>query len=108
MFGFDIGTYNPSPITISVFTNMGNYVYPSLTIANSPDGLLEFKGFIASPAEYFTGFSLVADNGGSNLPGITNVSLGNAGGAPIPEPASLLLLGSGLAGLLAWRRKQQG
>lgn len=107
MFGFDIGTYNTSQITISVFTNMDSYIYPSLTIANSAAGLLEFKGFITSSGEYFTGFSLVADNGVFNLPGITNVSLGNAGGAPVPEPASLLLLGSGMAGLLAWRRKQQ-
>lgn len=114
MFGFDIGTYGPSPITITVFTNSGSFVYPSLTIANSAAGLLEFRGFVAS-GEYFTGFNITADNGccgGSypnffnNLPGITNVELGNTGTAPIPEPASIALLGLGLAGLGFSRRKK--
>lgn len=114
MFGFDIGTYGPSPITITVFTNSGSFVYPSLTIANSAAGLLEFRGFVAS-GEYFTGFNITADNGCcerwkdgwiNNLPGITNVELGNTGTAPIPEPASIALLGLGLAGLGFSRRKK--
>ena len=107
MFGFDIGTYGPSPITITVFTNSGSFVYPSLTIANSEAGLLEFRGFVAS-GEYFTGFNITAVNGEGNLPGITNVELGNTGTAPIPEPASIALLGLGLAGLGFSRRCVRG
>lgn len=105
MFGFDIGTYNTSLITITVSTNVGNYVYPSLNIANSQNGLLDFKGFIASTGEYFTGFNISADNGPNNLPGITNVELGHTGGAPVPEPSTFLLFGTGLVGVGFLRRK---
>jgi hypothetical protein len=88
MFGFDIGTYNTSPITIEVYTSAGTYTYPSLTIADSASGLLEFRGFVASAGEYFTGFNITADNGHGNLPGITHVTLGNAG--VVPEPSTFI------------------
>jgi hypothetical protein len=105
MFGFDIGTYNTSPITITLDTNLGAYVYPSLHIVNSQAGLLEFEGFVASAGEYFTGFNITADNGPGNLPGITHVEVGQTGGAPVPEPSTISLLGAGLAAVGMFGRK---
>ena len=98
MFGFLIGTFNPSPISIDIHTNVTTYSYPSLTIANSQVGLLEFRGFVASAGEYFTGFEIRADRGPGNLPGITHVQVGHSKKVPtVPEPASVSLIVLGLA-----------
>ena len=94
MFGFDIGTFGSSPISITVYTNQNSYTYPGLTIANSVEGKLDFKGYSTSSGEYFTGFKIVADNGSGNLPGMTNVAVGNLA-APAPEPDTLFLMGIG-------------
>jgi hypothetical protein len=112
MFGFDIGTYNSSRITISISTSLGTYIYPSLTIANSQIGQLQFMGFVASPGEYFTGFDISADNGPGNLPGITDVKLGNTGTSAVPEPTTvisgaLMLLPFGSSVLRQLRKKFQ-
>lgn len=40
------------------------------------------------------------------LTGITSVPPGTGPGDPVPEPSTILLMGSGLAGLAAWRRKR--
>ncbi len=97
MFGFDIGTYGASPITIKIFTDSAVYVYPSLTIANSQIGDLEFRGFIATDGEFITNFEIIADFGPGNLPGITNVAVGHSN--VVPEPASMVIWGIGVLGM---------
>ncbi len=90
MFGFEIAEYNlpnygSSPITITVYTNNDDYTYSGLTVPNSSDGTLAFKGYIASSGEYFTAFQITADKGDYGYaPGITNVTLGSAA----PEPGT--------------------
>jgi len=106
MFGFNIGTYGSTPISITVDTNVSSYLYPSLTIANSQAGKLDYKGFIVTtPGEYFTGFKIVADNANPNFAGITNVAVGNV--SAVPVPGAVWLFASGLLGLGALRKKAQ-
>ncbi len=105
MFGFNIGTYGTSPISITVNTNLSSYLYSGLAIANSQASKLDYKGFIASSGEYFTGFKISADNANPNFAGITNVTVGNV--SAVPVPGAVWLFASGLLGLGALRKKAQ-
>lgn len=104
MFGFDLGVLGgDSPVTLSVTTNVATYTFASMSVPNVHTGLT-FEGFVASPGEYFMGFNLSADLGSEHAPAITDVSLGNTG--VVPEPSTVLFLSSGLAAIVAWRRKK--
>ncbi len=39
-------------------------------------------------------------------PAYLEITSGGSGGAPVPEPATMLLFGTGLAGLAGWRKKR--
>lgn len=67
-----------------------------------------FANLSVAPGTYFGSFSVQLIDAQSNIITLTqefsvNVTPGN----PVPEPATLALFGSGLAGFAAWRRKRK-
>ncbi|MGI9450883.1 MAG: PEP-CTERM sorting domain-containing protein [Geminicoccaceae bacterium] len=76
----------------------------------APDPTGQFSPFVPIGAS-FPGTALSIDFGGtSNQIGFDNITFGSAtpgGLTPVPEPASMLILGIGLAGIAALRRRQR-
>jgi len=118
MFGFDVGVARPGGVSIAITTNRATYLYRNLSLADSAAGHLEFRGFVTTGDEFFTGFAIgpclfFSEPGGSGcsqdpsmarpVAGVTNVTVGSA--AAVPEPASLSLLGAGFTGFLAWHSR---
>lgn len=55
----------------------------------------------------FNGFFIAGDDSGSPLSfGMGSWTFRTTGNNPIPEPSTMILLGTGFAGIIAWRRKQ--
>lgn len=99
--GFDVGSNIDLVVTISILRNSN--VTGSFTYAQSHN----FSSF----TPVFRGFEDSAEIDGvrlaftSGVHFIDNIRFENTQ-TVIPEPSTLLLLGSGLAGLAAWRRKK--
>jgi hypothetical protein len=53
------------------------------------------------PMAFVTGLTLVT-------PGTIAVTMQSITAAPVPEPSTYILLGSGIAGLIVWRRRRKG
>lgn len=98
MFGFELGTINAgatsSLMDVQIDTNLATYSFNGLSNPAASSGL-QFYGFIAGPGEDVTGFTISSESGTGWAPGITDVELGNAGSV-VPEPDTLVTLGSGL------------
>lgn len=55
---------------------------------------------------YYDTIRLTWDNSGDNLNGFTQGVVVEGGYAPVPEPGTMMLLGSGLVGIAAYGRKK--
>jgi len=99
------------------FFGVGNdniAAFESVADFNAANGTIDFIdndfGILGSPTVETLG--LIGREGGPLSDGDTgsytvNLSIAAGGGAaPVPEPSTMLLLGTGLAGIIAWRRKQ--
>lgn len=104
LFGFDAGWSNQDDngTTITIGTNLDTYSFNvDFEIASSAN----FYGFVADDNEYFTSFNITSTNDRA-LNAIDNVTVGAVGPTSIPEPASLAILGLGLAGIGFSRKKK--
>ena len=92
-----------TPTTIAVWDSLGNLIEPAFTLTFLTGGGNDtgaFYGFQESTANisYFT----LTDN----YIGITNLTTGPS--SSVPEPSSLLLIGSGLFGVIGYGRRRLG
>ncbi len=104
LFGFDAGwmSGDDQGTLMSIMTNLGNY---SFNVDLNEATHTDFFGFVADGGEYMTGFNIKTTYHYA-LAGMDNVTVGHQGNAPVPEPATMLLMGTGLLGLMGYNRKR--
>lgn len=100
-FGAYFSGYQRSDFTLTYNDGNGNTVILDMPVGNLTLGGLSFFGFTDIGASIG---SLVVQTVLGDYVGIDDIRFGTAA-APVPEPGTLLLLGSGLAGLALYRRR---
>lgn len=94
--GFDYGEFYGSVVPMTLSLGNGD----SISAMTNPNAYA-FLGAISTAS--FNSFTIT----GNPYPLIDNLSVANASAAPVPEPSSMLLLGTGIAAVLAAGRRQR-
>ncbi len=101
---FDLGSSSDFVSTSRILASAGS---TSQAFSNTATGVNQWEPFTLSftANAAFTTISLVGQAGVFYI-GLDNVAVESTGGNGVPEPASLALLGIGLTGLAAMRRRK--
>ena len=106
-YGIDIGDFG-GQLTLSLSNGDSMTVNNTVGSNGSTDGSVLYFGLIAqNPGEEFTSVSFNTTTGQGDVFAFDNFTIGAPGQVnPMPEPASMALLGIGLVGLGAMRRRK--